>query len=674
MPAFLTKLSTRISAIAVVALTLSVLLTVLLQSQMRSSAETLRNKSLLEITESAASLLAPLNARLEAGEISRETAFAMAREQLETLRFGETGYMFAFDTDYIMRAHPYRPQWIGENQQAVEDVNGVKIFEELKSAAVETGHGTLVYHFYKPETTIPEAKIGMALHYKPWDWVIGTGAYVADVEAEMALIRNKALTVLGVILIALCASAFFIVRSVTKPMDAVRARMASMAEGDTDSDIPLSEAKNELGDMARTLQIFRDALVQQKAMEAEQKAQTAQQNDVVQTLSHHLSTLSKGDLTAKIDTAFPSEYEILRTDFNASLDTLSQTITDVVDSSKSIHNGATEISHASDDLSQRTENQAATLEETAAALDDLTRSVKSTADGARDVESSMDEAKKEAAESGEVVRSTVTAMTEIEQSSAHISQIISVIDDIAFQTNLLALNAGVEAARAGDAGRGFAVVASEVRQLAQSSSEAANEIKSLISDSSKHVERGVVLVGQTGEALNKIVDRVVHVSEMVTRIAEGASEQSLSLGEINAGVTQLDQVTQKNAAMVEEATAATHLLKTDAASLSDLVTHFKLNAHKKAAQPAARPASAPKPAAAAKQTAAKPAAKSVTKDDWQDDLEQEQQEAKAPKPAKASKPAAAAPKPAKAPAPAPQPAKRVVNSDADMLEETWSDF
>ncbi|CUH53749.1 methyl-accepting chemotaxis sensory transducer with Cache sensor [Shimia marina] len=640
MPAFLTKISARITALAVVALALSITLTVLMQNHMRNTAENMYNKGLLELTEAATSLLVNLEAGVQEGKYSLDTAQEMARDQLEALSYGQSGYMYAFDLDFTMRAHPHRPQWIGKSQQALEDVNGVKIFEEMKKVAVENGSGTVVYHFQKPDSDIQEAKVGFAYLYEPWGWIIGTGAYLSDIEAEMAKIRNKALVILAGILVVLATSAFFITRSVTGPMGALRTRMDNLAKGDTASDIPFTESKNELGEMARTLDVFKDALVRQKELEEHQKAAAAEQNTVVQTLSEHLSTLSKGDLTAKIDTTFPTAYEKLRTDFNDLLTNLSETLSDVVDAAKSINSGATEISHASDELSQRTEGQAATLEETAAALDDLTTSVKAAADGARTVETTMKEAKQEAEESGEVVRNAVDAMTEIENSSSHISQIISVIDDIAFQTNLLALNAGVEAARAGDAGRGFAVVASEVRKLAQSSSEAANEIKTLISDSSKHVERGVVLVGQTGTALTKIVDRVVHISQMVSDIAEGAAEQSLGLGEINSGVTQLDQVTQKNAAMVEEATAATHLLKSDATSMTDLVNHFTLD----------------------KRTAAKPTnatAPEVSEQDWHEDKAKDSSTKQKAQPAPKQ--------------PAVQKSVPIV-TDGNAAEELWTDF
>ena len=263
-------------------------------------------------------------------------------------------------------------------------------------------------------------------------------------------------------------------------------------------------------------------------------------------------------------------------DFNQSVEHLAKTISQVVEVSESIHSRAGEISSASDDLSRRTENQAAALEETAAALDEMTASVKSAAEGAREVETIVQKARREAEDSGAVVQGAVEAMSRIRESSDQISQIIGAIDDIAFQTNLLALNAGVEAARAGEAGKGFAVVASEVRALAQRSSAAAKEIKALIVDSAEHVGTGVERVGRAGEALTNIVGSVANITSLVGNIANGASEQSAGLGEINIGVTQLDQVTQQNAAMVEQATAASHSLQQDSRRLTEMVAHFSM--------------------------------------------------------------------------------------------------
>ncbi|KIC11675.1 chemotaxis protein [Leisingera sp. ANG-M1] len=375
----------------------------------------------------------------------------------------------------------------------------------------------------------------------------------------------------SVLALAIGSSMASAVQSITKAMK-------GLADGDNAVKITGQQRGDEVGDMARSLEVFRDQLAQMQ--EAEQKkaeGKDAELKNVVQELSSRLSRLSEGDLTIQIQENFPEEYEQLRADFNASIENLSTTVVQVVDSTSSIRNGAAEISQASDDLSQRTESQAATLEQTAAAIDELTASVRNAAEGARNVESTVQEARQEAEESGEVVQSAVTAMGGIEESSTKISQIISVIDDIAFQTNLLALNAGVEAARAGEAGRGFAVVASEVRALAQRSSDAAMEIKTLIGDSTRQVEQGVDLVGRAGEALQSIVGRVSHISQLVSEIAEGAAEQSTGLAEINTGMTQLDQVTQQNAAMVEEATAAGHMLNNDAGKLSELVSNFRIS-------------------------------------------------------------------------------------------------
>ena len=321
--------------------------------------------------------------------------------------------------------------------------------------------------------------------------------------------------------------------------------------------------------------------------EAEAKQNKKDAERVVGIVGDHLCDLADGRLNCRIDEEFPPEYHLLQKNFNATVDTLKETIDQVLDATHSINSGATEISQASEDLSNRTESQAATLEQTAAALEELTVSVKSAAEGAKSVESTMGEARDEAVNSGQIVRDAVSAMGEIENSATQIARIISVIDDIAFQTNLLALNAGVEAARAGEAGRGFAVVASEVRGLAQRSSDAATEIKTLINESSGHVEQGVDLVGKAGDAIESIVERVNQISGLVSNIAKGAAEQSTGLSEINTGVGQLDHVTQQNAAMVEEATSAGHMLHSDAQKLAELVGHFSSEPSAKAISAAA---------------------------------------------------------------------------------------
>ena len=377
--------------------------------------------------------------------------------------------------------------------------------------------------------------------------------------------------------VALCVlvMAWLSARSVIRRIGALNSDMHAVADGQYDQEIRGRDFKDEIGEIVGTLVQFRADLQQAEIAAQRQKQSQKEQEEVVSSLRDGLQRLSNGDLSEEITTSFPETYEDLRHDFNAAVSQLSTTVDDVVDSAHSIRSGSTEIGNSSDDLSHRTESQAATLEQTAAALDELTASVRSAADNANSVKDIVSQAKGEAEASGEVVQNAVEAMTEIEGSSTKITQIIAVIDDIAFQTNLLALNAGVEAARAGEAGRGFAVVASEVQSLAQRSADAASEIKGLINESKRQVDGGVELVGKAGEALSSIVSRVTHISELVGEIADSAQEQSTGIAEINTGMGQLDQVTQQNAAMVEEATAASALLKTDAEKLTDLVSRFQ---------------------------------------------------------------------------------------------------
>lgn len=310
---------------------------------------------------------------------------------------------------------------------------------------------------------------------------------------------------------------------------------------------------------------------------------------VVEALQNSLSHLSEGDLREGITQPFSDDYEGLRRDYNEALASLAGAIHRVLEAARSIQNDAEDVGAATDDLSRRTESQAATLEQTAAALSELSNLVTSATEGTSDVAKVVNAARENAERSGDVVREAVAAMTEIEGSSKKITSIINVINDISFQTNLLALNAGVEAARAGEAGRGFAVVASEVRDLAQRSSSAANDISELISASGQHVERGVSLVNQTGAALEEIVAAVVDIAQQVDGIARSSVEQASGIGEINTAVSDLNMATQKNTAMVEETTAASQSLTHQAASLLAEMARFRIS---EAQSPEERPSSA----------------------------------------------------------------------------------
>ncbi|WP_457587059.1 methyl-accepting chemotaxis protein [Ensifer canadensis] len=296
----------------------------------------------------------------------------------------------------------------------------------------------------------------------------------------------------------------------------------------------------------------------------------------IKALGVGLQALAEGDLTHSLPTPFVPSMEAVRTDFNGAIDRLCRAMQTVGDNANAIASGAREIRSAADDLSKRTEQQAASVEETAAALDEITTTVADSSRRAEEAGGLVAKTKAGAERSGSVVKSAIGAMGQIEQSSREISNIIGVIDDIAFQTNLLALNAGVEAARAGEAGKGFAVVAQEVRELAQRSAQAAKEIKALITTSSDHVKNGVSLVGQTGAALEEILVQVQEINLNVSAIVEAAREQSTGLKEINQAVNSMDQATQQNAAMVEESTAASHNMSREAEALHALLRQFQI--------------------------------------------------------------------------------------------------
>jgi methyl-accepting chemotaxis protein len=394
-------------------------------------------------------------------------------------------------------------------------------------------------------------------------------------------------------LLIACVLAWFIGRGLALPIQRITATMKSLAQGALDVDVPAQHTRDEIGEMARAVQVFKmqgqrarelesEATQARKTAEderakvdAERAAVAREQADVVEQLGVSLAALSSGDLTTRVRD-FPDAYRQLATHFNDAVDKLEQTMSIIAGSSLGMQSGAGEIAQASDDLSRRTEQQAANLEETAAALDEITATVRTTAQGAHHAQDVVATARVGAEKSGEVVQRAVAAMSEIAKSSTEIGQIIGVIDEIAFQTSLLALNAGVEAARAGEAGRGFAVVASEVRALAQRSADAAREIKTLISTSSNQVAAGVTLVGETGAALTRISTQVQEVAGIVTEIAASAQEQATGLQQVNTAVNQMDQITQQNAAMVEEATAASHSLKSEAERLQAMIGRFTL--------------------------------------------------------------------------------------------------
>jgi methyl-accepting chemotaxis protein len=431
-------------------------------------------------------------------------------------------------------------------------------------------------------------------------------AQQAALQAQASAARINAMIALAASFAAL-AVGFVAARSIARPVRAMTDAMSRLARGEQIGELDGGKLE-EVRAMAAATAVFaenakRAASLEQAQAQArlgraeedervrrdgEQQAAAAAATIVVDSIGAGLARLAEGDLTFRLETALPGAYEKLRVDLNHAMDRLQGVMRGIVASTGALRTGTGEIIHAADDLSRRTEQQAASLEQTAAALDEITTTVRKTSDGAKHAQGVVSKTREDAQASGTVVQQAVAAMDSIKQSSNQITQIIGVIDEIAFQTNLLALNAGVEAARAGDAGRGFAVVASEVRALAQRSAEAAKEIKTLISASAQQVGSGVKLVGDTGEALGRIVSQVNEITAIVSAIAASAQEQATGLAEVNTAINQMDQVTQQNAAMVEQSTAASHTLAQETEELARLTATFQTGdtvAHRRALHP-----------------------------------------------------------------------------------------
>ncbi|MBB3612296.1 methyl-accepting chemotaxis protein [Rhizobium sp. BK602] len=410
----------------------------------------------------------------------------------------------------------------------------------------------------------------------------------------------------------------------SRPIRKLTEAIKQVADGQFDADVPFAGRADEIGEMAVAVDVFKQNGQAVRRMNAEETAMRARSDDLQADMSHVvaaaaagdfgqrinkdyddanlnrfagninellasvdtgvnevrrvIASLAEGDLTQVMRGEFQGAFAELQQNVNTTFATLKDTMREVRETTGSINVNTNELGHASDDLSRRTEQQAAALEETSAALDEITAVVQNSTERAREASVMVTEAKEDAAHSGTVVRNAVDAMGRIEQASREISQIIGVIDEIAFQTNLLALNAGVEAARAGEAGKGFAVVAQEVRELAQRSATAAKDIKSLIGKSGDEVQVGVKLVRATGEALAAIESRVLKINDHIHSIATAAREQATGLSEVNKAVNQMDEVTQRNAAMVEETSAATHRLSAEADGLVRLVARFRVDA------------------------------------------------------------------------------------------------
>jgi methyl-accepting chemotaxis protein len=436
---------------------------------------------------------------------------------------------------------------------------------------------------------------------------------------------------LGLLALALVLTAGMMLavsRRVTGPLRTIQQAMLRLAGGDFNVVLPGLSRKDEIGDVANAVERFKvvavekarheaDEAMRRQQIEAELQAKVAEkqakvaaeQAEAFRALGVGLNRLSEGDLTFRLNDGFTEDYKQIRDDFNTAIGRLQETITAIAESTREIANASSEISTSTTDLSQRTEEQAASLEETSSSMEEMSATVKKNAENAQQANQVTAGTRDVADRGGAVVAQAVQAMSRIEESSAKISDIIGVIDEIARQTNLLALNAAVEAARAGEAGRGFAVVASEVRSLAQRSSQAAKDIKDLIVNSTTQVKDGVELVNRAGTSLNEIVGSIKQVASIVSDIALASAEQSTGIDQINKTLTQMDEVTQQNSALVEENAATAKTLEQQFQAMDEQVRFFHLDIPaagakaSRAAQPQRSRAASPRPPVAVKQRA-----------------------------------------------------------------------
>ncbi|MSN24611.1 MAG: HAMP domain-containing protein [Geobacter sp.] len=465
------------------------------------------------VVDTAASLIESHLQDAKDGKIKLEEAKARALENIKDMRYHGNEYFWVNDLQPVILMHGVKPELVGKNASDIKDPKGKQIFVEFAKIAKEKEAGIVSYQWAKPGASQPVDKISYVKLIKGWDWVVGSGIYVDDVKAQVAKMRWQILGATILLALVVFAFAWLVARKIKQALD--------------------------------------------KAISVSEQ-------------------IAAGDLTVKIDIDSQDETGQLLTSLKEMNEGLAKIVGEVRTGADSIATATEQISAGNADLSQRTEEQASALEETASSMEELTSTVKQNADNAQQANQLAISASGVAVKGGDVINKVVRTMESITDSSRKISDIIGVIDGIAFQTNILALNAAVEAARAGEQGRGFAVVAAEVRSLAQRSAAAAKEIKTLIEDSVGKVQDGSRLVEEAGHTTQEIVTSIKRVTDIMAEISAASLEQSSGIEQVNTAITQMDDVTQQNAALVEQAAAAAESLEEQALQLVQVVTRFKL--------------------------------------------------------------------------------------------------
>ncbi|WIJ25577.1 methyl-accepting chemotaxis protein [Devosia sp. RR2S18] len=594
---------------------------------LRENLDAFKRTELQSVVQGATSIAQTYYDRAQAGEFSEEEAKTLALETLRGFRYQGSEYVFVDTFDMVLLMHPTKPEKQGSNRAIEEDGRGKLFIKEMVTNAKANGSTFVTYLFKSPDGGSFD-KISYAQAFEPWGWTIASGVLMTQVDA----IFTEAATISGIIAfgvtLLLLVIGIFIARSISKPLAKLNNDMVRIAGCDFDVVPAGMDRPDEIGDMARAVEVFRANGLKVSEMTEEERAASIQRraertdmmvalqaafgevvdaaiagdfskrvhaefpdqelnalagsvNSLVETVDRGinetgevLDALANTDLTKRMHGDYQGAFAKLKEDTNRVADKLTDVVRQLRDTSRTLKTATGEILSGANDLSERTTKQAATIEETSAAMEQLAGTVAENARMAESASGNAQTVSQKAAQSGETMSQANVAMERITQSSAKISNIIGMIDDIAFQTNLLALNASVEAARAGDAGKGFAVVAVEVRRLAQSAASASSDVKALIEQSANEVTGGSKLVSNAAEQLSAMLNAVEENATLMVSIAKASREQAAAIDEVTVAVRTLDEMTQHNAALVEETNAAIEQTEGQANELDQVVAIF----------------------------------------------------------------------------------------------------